>query len=308
MSLIPMQSDAAQVEACIARVRSTYARWTRDTTVAQMRADWDTMIPPANFPVIVERVDAGGVDARWIIAPGARADRVLMYFHGGGYKLGSTSSHQDLMARLSQSARCRVLGLNYRLVPEYRFPAPIEDAVAVYRWVLDQGQPSTKIALAGDSAGGGMVPSAMFALRAQALPLPAAGVMISALTDFETSGASYETRAAVDPMHQRAMIQALARHYLGADGNRRDPLASPLYGDLRGLPPLLLQVGDRETGLDDSTRFADAARAAAVEAQLEVWDGMIHVFQQFARELPEARQAIERIGAFLTTIWSRTHE
>lgn len=303
---VPMQSEVAQVEACVARVQGVYARWSRTTPIAQMRADWDALFPRDAVPATVESVDAGGVDARWIAAPGAQADRVLLYFHGGGYKLGSATSHQDLMARLSQAARCRVLGLNYRLVPEHRFPAPIEDAVAAYRWLLDQGVSPSRMALAGDSAGGGMVASVLLALRAQALPMPAAGVMISALTDFETAGASYETRAAADPIHQRVMIQALAKHYLGADGNRRDPFASPLYGALRGLPPLLLQVGDRETGLDDSTRFADAARAAGVDAQLEIWDGMIHVFQQFARELPEAREAIRRIGAFLDPLWSNT--
>jgi epsilon-lactone hydrolase len=303
---VAMQSSPQAIEGCIARVRSVYGGWSRNTSIAQMRADWDALFPLDETPATIDRVEAGGVDACWISAPGARQDLVLVYYHGGGYKLGSTASHRDLMARLSQAAGCRVLGLDYRLMPEFRFPAPIEDAVAAYRWLLDQGIASTHIAFAGDSAGGGMVPAAMLALRAQALPVPAAGVMLSALTDFETLGASYETRAASDPIHQRAMIQALAKLYLGTDGNRRDPYASPLYGDLRGLPPLLLQVGDRETGLDDSTRFAEAARAAGVDAQLEIWDGMIHVFQQFARELAEARQAIEHIGAFLTNIWSRT--
>ncbi|MGQ0619339.1 MAG: alpha/beta hydrolase [Panacagrimonas sp.] len=301
-----MQSPPEAVEACIARVRAVYAGWTRTTSIEQMRADWDALFPLDEVPATVERVDAGGVDARWIAVQGARADRVLVYFHGGGYKLGSTTSHQDLMARLSQAARCRVLGLNYRLMPEHRFPAPVEDAVAAYRWLLANKLGASNIAFAGDSAGGGLVPSAMFALRAQGLPLPAAGVMMSALTDFETAGASYETRAKADPIHQRVMIQALARQYLGVDGDRRDPLASPLYGALRGLPPLLLQVGDRETGLDDSTRFADAACAAGVDARCEVWDGMIHVFQQFACELSEARQAIQHIGVFLGGVWRAT--
>jgi len=303
---IAMQSSPQAVETCIARVQAVYAGWTRTTSVEQMRADWDVLFPLEETSATSERVNAGGVEARWISAPGARSDQVLLYLHGGGYKLGSSTSHQDLMTRLSRAADCRVLGLDYRRMPEHRFPAPVEDVVAGYRWLLAQGLAASNIAFAGDSAGGGLVPSSMFALRTQDLPLPAAGVMLSALTDFETSGASYETRAKADPIHQRIMIQALVKKYLGADANRRDPLASPLYGDLAGLPPLLLQVGDRETGLDDSTRFAAAAVAAAVDARLEVWEGMIHVFQQFARELPEARDAIQRVGDFLHKIWSKT--
>ncbi len=149
-----------------------------------------------------------------------------------------------------------------------------------------------------------MVAAALLSLRDQGVPLPAAAVLLSALTDFETRGASYETRAAVDPIHSRQLIQALARQYLGREGDVRQVLASPLNGDLHGLPPLLLQVGDRETGLDDSVLFAQKAAKAGVDATLQVWEGMIHVFQQFPAELIEAQDAIDRIGVFLKSRWS----
>ena len=291
------------VDRVIARIRRVYAGWNRRTPIEQMRADWDALFPLDAAPATVSRADAGGVDARWIDAPGVRADRALVYFHGGGFRIGSTTSHQDLMARIGAAASCRVLGVNYRLVPEHYFPAPVEDACAVYGWLGERGFSPRQLAFGGDSAGGGLVASSMLALRERGLSLPAAGVMLSALTDFEARGPSYETRAAADPIHQRPTIQGLARMYLG-DADPRDPLASPLYGDLTGLPPLLLQVGDCETGLDDSRQFAHVARAAGVAVRLSVWDGMIHVFQQFPDELPQAREAIAEIGAFLDSTWS----
>jgi len=296
----------APIDRVVARIQAVYGRWNRSTSVEQMRKDWDALFWSDAVSVGTESVDADGVDAGWISAAGAHRDRVLIYFHGGGYKMGSVISHQDLMARLSGAAACRVLGVNYRLLPEHGFPAPVEDACAVYGWVLEQGIAPENIVFAGDSAGGGLAAATLIALRDRGRRLPAAGVMLSAWTDLEARGASYETRAQADPIHQRAMILMLARQYLGASGNPRDPLASPLHGDLRGLPPLLLQVGDRETGLDDSRMFADKARAAGVEVRLEVWDGMIHVFQQFAAELPEARRAIANIGGFLNSIWSKS--
>ncbi len=282
----------APVDEAIERLRRVYAGWRRDTPVAQMRRDWDQL-----FAV-------SGIASQWICAAGVDAGRVLIYFHGGGYKLGSVRSHRDLMARISAAACCRVLGVNYRLAPEHGFPAPVHDAVTVYRWLLSQGTLHTQVAFAGDSAGGGLAAAALLALRDQKLPLPAAAVLLSAWTDLTAEGESYTTRADADPVHQRPMILATARHYLGESGDARDPLASPLFGALDGLPPLLLQVGDRETGLDDSTRFAAKARAAGVPVELEIYDDMIHVFQQFPDLLVEAREAIASIGRFLTRVWA----
>lgn len=293
------------VDQAVERVREVYRGWRRDTPVAQMRADWDRLFAAQPEGSLAEPVSAGGVESLWVSASAADPAHVLLYFHGGGYKLGSVRSHRELMARLSQAARCRVLGVGYRLAPEHHFPAPVRDALAAYQWLLAEGVPAANIAFAGDSAGGGLAAAALLAVRDRALPRPAAAVMLSAWTDLTASGASYTTRAASDPIHQRAMILAAARHYLGAQGDAEDPLASPLFGGLGGLPPLLLQVGDRETGLDDSTRFADKARAAGVAVRIEIYDHMIHVFQQFPDLLPEARQAIDSIGRFLSTVWTR---
>jgi epsilon-lactone hydrolase len=296
--------ETPPIERAIERVRQTYGRWNRHTSVEQMRLDWDELFWADLVPCVKEDIEVDGLHLRWIDAEGAGRERVLIYFHGGGYKMGSVVSHHDLMARLSLAAKCRVLGVNYRLIPEYGFPSPVEDAVRAYRWLIEQGIDPSHIAFAGDSAGGGLVAAALIALREQGARLPAAGVMISAWTDLEATGPSYQTRAQADPIHQRPMILALARQYVGDSGDPRHPLASPLNDSLSGLPPLLLQVGDRETGLDDSTRFAEKARHAGVEVELEVWDGMIHVFHQFANELPEARQAIAKIGTFLNRHWS----
>lgn len=294
----------AAVERVIARIQAVYSRWRRNTPIDTLRRDWDQLFWADNLPCEVHDRLANGVHVRWISAQGADESRTLIYLHGGGYKMGSLISHHDLMVRLSWAADCRVLGVDYRLLPEYRFPEPLVDVLAVYDWLLKQSYKPAQIALAGDSAGGGLAAAALLALRDKGLPLPSGAVLLSAWTDLSASGDSYQSRAAADPIHQRPMILALAKQYLGDDGDPRAPLASPLFGDLTGLPPLLLQVGDRETGLDDSTQFAAKARAAGVAVELQVWPRMIHVFQQFAEELPEAREAIERIGAFLQRQWA----
>jgi epsilon-lactone hydrolase len=287
------------IDLVIARIRAVDRNWNRDTSVAQMRSDWDTAFGGSTAPVTCERVSAGGVDCEWISPADAPEDKAILYFHGGGFRIGSVSSHRDLIAQIALASGCRVLAINYRLAPEHRFPAALDDAIAAYRWMLDRGLKSGNVAFAGDSAGGNLVLAAMLALRERRLPLPVSAVLMSPWTDLAATGASYVSRAEADPIHQRPMILALARNYLGAQGDPYDPLASPLYADLRGLPPLMIQVGDRETVLDDSVMLADMARAAGVDVNLEVWGGMIHVFQMFGAELPEAHQAIASIAGFL---------
>ena len=290
---------AAPLDLVIERIRGVYRGWGRGTPVAQMRSDWDAAFGTCAVPVLRERVSAGGVDAEWLAASGVQPGKAILYFHGGGFRLGSVSSHRELVARISEASGCRVLAINYRLAPEHRFPAPLEDAIVAYGWMRDQGLKPENIAFAGDSAGGNLVLAAMLRLRERDLPFPAAGVLMSPWTDLAATGVSYTSRADADPIHQRPMILALAKNYLGPDGDPRNPLASPLYADLTGLPPLLIQVGDRETVLDDSIMFADRARAAGVDVELQVWDGMIHVFQMFGAELAEARRAIDSIAEFL---------
>ncbi|MFN9525627.1 MAG: alpha/beta hydrolase [Pseudomonadaceae bacterium] len=291
------------VERVVARVQAVYGRWRRDTPIETMRRDWDALFWSDRLPCETRDFDANGVPVRWIRAAGARAERTLIYLHGGGFKMGSLTSHHDLMVRLSLAGDCRVLGVDYRLLPEHRFPEPLVDALAVYDWLLGQGFEPAEMAIAGDSAGGGLAAAVLLALRDKERPLPASGVLLSAWTDLSVSADSYRARASLDPIHQQPMLQALARQYLGERGDCRDPLASPLCGRLAGLPPLLLQVGEREVGFDDSALFAAKIRCVGGQVELDVWPGMIHVFQQFAEDLPEARMAIEHIGAFLQRHW-----
>lgn len=289
------------VETVTARVKSVYGRWRRDTTPTQMRADWDALFSGTGHASYTP-VDAGGVPCAWVAAPGAREDKAVLYFHGGGFQVGSLASHRELMAQLSAVAGVRVLGVGYRLAPEHRYPAALEDALAAIGWAEQQGLGARDLALAGDSAGGGLALSALLALQGAGRALPAAAFLMSAWTDLAATGPSYETRAAADPIHQRPMILAMARNYLGNQVDPRDVTVSPLFAgaeQLGALPPLLLQVGDRETVLSDSELFVEKVRAAGGEAELQIWPGMIHVFQQFPAELAEARDAIAAAGRFL---------
>lgn len=289
------------VQAIVARVGQTYGRWRRDTPVAQMRADWDALFG-ARADALVDAVDANGVPCQWICAPGARENRVVVYFHGGGFQVGSLASHAELMACISSAAQARVLGVDYRLAPEHRYPAALDDALTVWQWLLGQGLSPSQVAVAGDSAGGGLALSLLLALQARGDGLPVACWGMSAWTDLNASGSSYETRAALDPIHQRPMILAMARNYLGTVGNPKDPLVSPLLAtpaQLGALPPMLLQVGERETVVSDSEDFVQKARRAGAQTELQIWPEMIHVFQQFPAELPEARQALAAGGQFL---------
>ncbi len=246
----------------------------------------------------VERASAGGVPGEWVTAPGCRPDRAVLYLHGGAYVAGSAASHRALTAELSRAARVRVLAIDYRLAPEHPYPAALEDAVAAYTWLLGQGFSASSIAVGGDSAGGGLTAALLIRLRDAGTPLPAAAFMFSPWTDLAGTGESARTRATLDPM----IRGDLAHHgsfYVGPDGDPRHPLISPVYGALHDLPPLLIQVGTHEVLHDDAARLAERVRATGGRVELDVWHGMIHVFQAFLRFLPEARRAIARIGEFL---------
>jgi monoterpene epsilon-lactone hydrolase len=286
------------VERAIQRIQSVYANWNRQTTAAQMRSDWDAAFAGCTVPVSCRGVSIGGIDAERIVPTDAQTDKAILYFHGGGFRLGSVASHRDLIARIAEASGCRVFAINYRLAPEHRFPAALEDARAAFDWLRGEGFKPENIALAGDSAGGNLVLTTMLSLRDRGQPLPVAGVLMSPWTDLAATGESYQSRAAADPIHQRSMILALSKNYLGEGGDISNPLASPLYADLAGLPPLLIQAGDRETVRDDATMLAAKAKAAGVDAELQVFDGMIHVFQMFP-EIPQAAEAIAAIAAFL---------
>ena len=245
-----------------------------------------------------EPVNAGGVSAEWIAAPGAEPDRVILYLHGGGYVTGSINTHRAMVARIARASKGRALLIDYRLAPEHQFPAAADDATAAYRWLLAQGYAPGKIVIAGDSAGGGLALAALAALRASHDPMPAAVVPISPWTDLEGTGDSVKTKAAKDPMVQGSDLAPMAKMYIGTD-DPKNPLISPLHADYRGFPPLLIQVGEAEVLLDDSTRVAERAKAAGVKVELEIWDEMVHVWHVFAKLLPEGQQAIDKIGTFV---------
>lgn len=245
-----------------------------------------------------ERLSAGGVPAEMISRDDSDQSRVTIYVHGGGYVIGSVRTHRVIMSKLASASGAKVLGLEYRMAPENPFPAAVEDTVAAYRWLISEGYDPGRVSIAGDSAGGGLVVSALVSLRYLGEPMAGAGWCISPWIDFEGLGNSMKSNAEVDPVVAKEGLEFMAQLYIG-DRDRRTPLAAPLYADLHGLPPMLLQVGGDETLLDDSTRLSNKLKEAKVPVDLEVWDDMFHVWHAFAQILPEGQQAIDRAGAFL---------
>lgn len=241
---------------------------------------------------------ANGVPSEWIIPAGVGNERVILYLHGGAYNAGSTRSHRALAANIASAAHARALTIDYRLAPEHPYPAALVDAFSAYKWLLEKGIPSQQIVITGDSAGGGLAIALLVALRERRQPMPSAAVVLSPWTDLTDSGESWQENADVDYLIHGSQLREAARIYLkGTDP--QTPLASPIHADLEGLPPLLIQVGSEEVLLSDSTRLAENARLSGVEVTLDVWDGMQHVWQFAASVVPEARQAIAKIGEFI---------
>jgi len=266
----------------------------------ELRATYDTLGQqfPAPDGVSVTPTEVDGAKAEWAQAQNARTDAVILYFHGGGYAIGSPASHRHLIAALSQAAGAAALAVDYRLSPEHPFPAAVEDAVRTYQWLLRSGVTPNRIVIAGDSCGGGLTMATLLALRDRGMPRAAAGVCLSSWFDLTMSAESYTTKAEVDPIIKRETLIRWAQAYMQGQ-DPRTPIASPLFADLSGLPPLLIQVGTEEVLLDDSTELAARAKAAGVDATLEVWEEMIHVWHYFYPMLREGREAIARIGEFV---------
>lgn len=272
----------------------------RATETAQMRRDFDmfAQLYPTPSDVMIEPVTANGVPAEWTSTPDARTDAAILYVHGGGYVVGSLLSHRHMVAEIGRAAHLRTLALHYRLSPEHPFPAPVEDTVAGYRFLLDQGIRPERVAIAGDSAGGGLTVAAMVAIRDAGLPQPACGWAISPWVDMEGAGESIAGNAARDPTVTEPILREMARYYL-ADADPRSPLASPLHADLAGIAPLLIQVGSVEILLDDALRLARVAGMADVPVELQVWPEALHVWHLFYPELKIGRRAIAAGGAFI---------
>lgn len=257
-------------------------------------ADWLGGAPDARC----EPVDAGGVPAEWVAAPGVDPARAALLLHGGGYAIGSIATHRRLAYDLSAASGARVLVIDYRLAPEHPFPAALDDAVLAWRWLLQAGFAPNRLAIVGDSAGGGLVLATLVALRDGDLPRPACAVAISPWVDLEASGHSITTRADRDAMVAREGLLEYTRLYLG-DRSPRTPLAAPLHAELGGLPPMLVQVGSAETLLDDATRIAEKLHMAGNDVRLSVWPNMPHVFPFFAPVLSEGRDGCREIGDFV---------
>lgn len=267
-----------------------------------LRLGMGTRRPPADAAVRCMPVDIEGVPGEWVLAPGADPDVRLLYLHGGGYVSGSGAFYLQVAAHLSAAAGCAVLLPDYRLAPEHPFPAGLEDCIEAYLWLRDHrpdgAAPALSIFIAGDSAGGGLTLAMLLALRDRGLPLPNAAIPLSPFTDLTLSGESLQSEAEIDPiMHPRCLPDFVSCYV--PESETRNPLASPLFGDYTGLPPLLIQVGEHEIIRDDSVRVAVRAQAAGVEVTLEVWEGMFHVFQSHEPLLPEAHEAFAHIGQFV---------
>lgn len=252
---------------------------------------------PLPSEVTISPALAGGVPGLWFDQPDAQRERVLLYLHGGGYVGGSPLTHRLLIAELGRVCRMRVLALDYRLAPEARFPAAVEDVWAAYWWLLDQGVTAESIAVGGDSAGGGLAMVLLLAIRDAGVPRPAAAFGLSPWLDLTLSGASMRTNAKSDYLNPKVLRRS-AELYLDRH-NIRDPLASPLFGDLHDLPPLLFQAGTAEMLFDDARRFARRATEAGVSVEFEPWENMVHVWHFLFRIEPVARHAIEHVGRFV---------
>jgi epsilon-lactone hydrolase len=246
----------------------------------------------------LEPIDANGVAAEWSLAPGSDPSKVLLFFHGGGYCSGSIVSHRGMVTEAGRAAQARTLAVGYRLAPEHPFPAAIEDARSAYRFLLDQGVAPSKIAIGGDSAGGGLTLALMTSVRDAREPLPACAWLVSPWVDLRMTGASLAEKAAIDPLISKPYLEELASAYL-AGADPANPLVSPLNADLAGLPPLLVQAGSAETLLDDAVRIARRAGAADVRVNLEIWPHMIHAWHLWAAQLEAGRRAIASAGAFI---------
>lgn len=288
----------------LASLRAMLAEFSKNagTTIADQRAAYSgvkSLFPsPPNVDVMSSRL--GGVRGEWLIPPDSGEDAALLYFHGGGYVIGSLDSHRHLVTAIAREAGLRVFNADYRLAPEAPFPAAVEDGVAAYRGLLEIGIKPERIIVSGDSAGGGLTVATLLAARDQGLPMPAGAIPISPWVDLTGTSESLVSRASRDPMVTKENIIELSGTYL-AGKDPKTPLASPIFADLKGLPPLLILVGTEETLYDDAATLYARADAAGVPTSFEVWSQMVHVWPWFHPMLTDGRNAITRMALFIRT-------
>lgn len=286
----------------LARLQETPGFGANGFDLENLRLGMGSRRPPTDPAVECRVTEAAGVPAEWVLAPGADPDVRLLYLHGGGFVSGCAGFYLAMAAHLSAAGQCAVLLPDYRLAPEHPFPVGLDDCLAAYHWLAanspDGPGAARKLFVGGDSAGGNLTLAVLLALRDRGLPLPDGGIPISAFADLTLSGESTVSEAKTDPIMDPRCLPDFVNLYV-SPAQVSDPLASPLFADYTGLPPLLLQCGQVEVIRDDSVRVAEKARAAGVEVTLEVWEGMFHVFQSHEPLLPEAREAIEHVGAMI---------
>ena len=272
----------------------------REAPVPKMRERLDLVgrLGRVAKDVAIEEAELAGLHAEWYRPPNSLSGKVFLYLHGGAYALGSCDSHRALATRIASAANVDTVLAEYRLAPENPFPAGLDDCVAVYRSLLEKGYAAEDIIIGGDSAGGGLTVATMLQLRHNGVPLPCAAVLLSPFLDVSASGETMKTRAGRDPWFEPENISVVVGHYCPNE-DPRNPLLSPVFANVAGLPPTLIHVGDDEILLSDSTRFAEKLRGAGVEVELEVFPELWHVFQLFVGAMPESRAAVDKIGAYV---------
>jgi acetyl esterase/lipase len=276
--------------------------------VSEMRQDFSAFYEEFGVeegePAGIECVEiTKALSGYWITVPEAVTDRIILFFHGGGFSFGSTKDHLGLCVRIGRAARARVFSIDYRLAPEHIFPAPVDDAIAAYQFLLSHGYPSHRILPVGISAGGTLVLDLLLSARDRGMPLPMAGVCMSPLVDMLFNGESV-TKNLDNDWITPAYLNAIRTGYI-AGSDPKDPLASPVSARLSGLPRLYIQAGTHELLLSDIATFVDKARWAGVPVQFELWEGMFHCWQVFARQIPEGQRAISHIGAYVQDVLIR---
>ncbi len=275
-------------------------RTDKKTSIEQQRANLEGVAKFQRMPpgIEVQPANASDIAVEWLRPTGTGDGRAILFFHGGSYTMGTFNTSRPFAALVAHASKTPTVLFQYRLAPEHPYPAALEDATATYRWLVTQGISPHNVIFAGESAGGGIAMATAVSLRDQGDPLPAAIVCLSPWVDLGLTGESITTRARADPMMNWMRLQSNAARYVGQN-DPHSPLISPIYADLHGLPPMLIQVGDHETLLSDSVRLADRARQAGVDVTLEVWEGMWHVWQSFGGLVPEGKQAMDKIAAFI---------
>jgi acetyl esterase/lipase len=289
----------------IAAIRALLTSRPRPSGSAERRQRLDDLGRALGAPADarLEACAFGDASAEWSTTPEAEHARVVLYLHGGGYMAGSVVSHRYVAVEIGRAARARALALDYRRAPEHPYPAQLEDALSAWRYLREQGLAAADIAVGGDSAGGNLTLALLLALRARGEAMPACGWLVSPWTDLTASGATMQTKAAADPMISKPYLLELATAFAGGR-DLADPLISPMFADLSGLPPLLIQVGSEETLLDDAVTLAGRAGAAGVAATLEIWPEMIHAFPMFFPRVAASRRATARAGEFIRRCFS----